>query len=74
MISKTTSFEIINVVTPYPIFFLSIPGSVADAAAVNPNGINTPLPNDVSTFSLKTTQSLVIVQKVYLEIFLVVLF
>ena len=32
------------------IFFLCIPESAADAAAVNPNGIKTLLANEVSTF------------------------
>ena len=35
---------------PDPNIFLCIPGSAADAAAVNPKGINTLLANDVITF------------------------
>ena len=44
MISFTSSFEIINVV---------ITVSVADATAVNPNGIKTLLANGLSTFPIK---------------------
>ena len=46
--------EIINVITPDPIIFLWITSSVADAAAVNPNGIKTFLANGLSTFPIKT--------------------
>ena len=53
MISFTSSLEIINVVVPRPNIFLWIVASVADAAAVNPNGIKTLLANDFSTFSIK---------------------
>ena len=41
MISSISSLEIIKVVNPDPNIFLWIVGSVADAAAVNPNGIKT---------------------------------
>ena len=34
-------FDIISVVFPVPNIFLCIPASAADAAAVNPKGINT---------------------------------
>ena len=42
MISLISSFDIINVILlPDPNIFLCIPASAADAAAVNPKGINT---------------------------------
>ena len=37
--SFISSFEIIKVVDPDPNIFLCIPGSAADATAVNPKGI-----------------------------------
>ena len=43
--SSTSSFDIISVVVLDPKIFLCIPASVADAAAVNPNGIKTLLAN-----------------------------
>ena len=43
--SSISSFDIIIVVLSDPNFFLSIPASSADAAAVNPNGIKTLLAN-----------------------------
>ena len=42
-----SSFEITNIVTPDPKAFLWIAVSVADAAAVNPDGIKTLLANDL---------------------------
>ena len=45
MISFISSLEIINVVVPDPNIFLWIVASVADATAVNPNGIKMFLPN-----------------------------
>ena len=53
MISFIFSFEIINVVIPDPKMFFWIDESVADAAAVNPNGIKTLLVNGLSTFLIK---------------------
>ena len=53
MISFISSFEIINVVTPDPNIFLWIAASVADAAAVNPNGIKRLLASGLSTFFIK---------------------
>ena len=53
MISFISSLEIINVVKPDPNIFLEIAASVADAAAVNPNGIITLLANGLSTFPIK---------------------
>ena len=50
MISFISSFEFINVVIPDPNIFLWIATSVADDAAVNPNGIKTLLANGLSTF------------------------
>ena len=52
-ISFISSFEIISVVTSDPNVFLWIAATVADAAAVNPNGIKTPLANSLSTFPIK---------------------
>ena len=52
MISFISLLEIINVVLPEPNIFLRIAASVADAAAVNPNGIKMLLANGVSTFSI----------------------
>ena len=48
-----SSFDIISVVVllcPDPKVFLCIPASPADAAAVNPKGINTLLANGLITF------------------------
>ena len=55
MISFISLLEIINVVLPDPNIFLRIAASVADAAAVNPNGIKMLLANGVSTFSINGT-------------------
>ena len=46
-------FDTINVVFPDPNIFLCIPASAADAAAVNPKGINTFLANGLITFDIK---------------------
>ena len=70
MTSLISSFEIINVVPPGPNIFLWIAASVAEAATVNPNGIETLLNNGLSTFSINENP----VFKVYLEILLTVLF
>ena len=43
-------FDIISVEFPVPNNFLSILASAADAAGVNPKGINTLLANGVITF------------------------
>ena len=51
MISFISSIEIINVVVPDPNIFLW--KSVADAAAVNPNGITMLLTNRLITFRIK---------------------
>ena len=53
MVSCISSFEIISVVIPDPNIFSWIAASVADAAAVNPNGIKTLLANRLSTFPIK---------------------
>ena len=54
IISFRSSFNVINVVTPDPNFFLLIAASVSDAAAaVNPNGIKKLLANGLSTFHIK---------------------
>ena len=45
--------EIVKVVNQDPIIFLWIAASVADAAAVNPNGIKTLLANGLSAFPIK---------------------
>ena len=47
------SSKIINVVIPDPNIFLWIAASVADAAAVNPNGNKTLVSNGLSTFTIK---------------------
>ena len=47
--SFISSFEIVKVV-PNPNVFLCIPASGADAAAVNPKGIETLLANGLITF------------------------
>ena len=49
IMSFVSSFKIISVVIPDPIIFLLIAASVADADAVNPNGIKTLLVNGLST-------------------------
>ena len=48
-----SSFEIISVVMPDPKKFFWIGLSLADATAVNPNGIKTLLVNCLSKFSIK---------------------
>ena len=53
MISSISSLEIVNVVVLDPNILLSIVASVADAAAVNPNGIKTLLAKGLSTFRIK---------------------
>ena len=53
MISLISLFETTNVVTPNPNIFLRIAASVADAVAVNPNGIKTLLAFGLSTFPIK---------------------
>ena len=54
IISFISSFEIIYVVTPDPNIFRWIAASVADAAAVNGNGIKTLLANGLGTFPIKS--------------------
>ena len=56
-ISSISSFEIFKVVNPDPNIFLWIAASVADVAAVIPNGIKTLLANGSSTFPLKVIKS-----------------
>ena len=53
MISLISSLEIISVVKLDPNIFLWITASVANAAAVNPNGSKTLLANSLSTFPVK---------------------
>ena len=53
IMSLVSSLEIISVVKPDLNIFLLIAASVADAAAVNPNGIKTLLADGVSTFPIK---------------------
>ena len=48
MISFISLFEIINVVIPVPKIFFWVAASVADTAAVNPNGIKKLLANVLS--------------------------
>ena len=54
-------------------FFWLAP-SFFDAAAINPNGIKTPLANSFITFSIKANPVLTVVLKVYLTIPVIVLF
>ena len=51
--SSIFSFDIIRVIDHDTNIFLCIPASDADAAAVNRNGIETPLANGLSTFFIK---------------------
>ena len=53
MASSISWLEIIKVANPAPKIFLGIAASVADAAAVNPNGIKTLLAYGLSTFPIK---------------------
>ena len=59
MISFISSFEIVNVVThkseglPDPNNFVLIVACVADATALNPNGIKTLLVNGLGMFPIK---------------------
>ena len=48
--SSISSFDIMSVVVPDPKTFLCIPAFAADANAVNPNGIKTPLANGLIIF------------------------
>ena len=72
IISFISSLEIINVVLPDPNIFLWIAVYVADAAAVNPNGIKMLLANGLSTLSFKEASQFLVMVKVYLKIFLIV--
>ena len=53
IISFISSLEIINVVKSDPKIVLRIAASVADAAAVNPNGIKLLLANGLTKFFIK---------------------
>ena len=53
MISFISLLKIINVVKSDPNIFLWIAASVADAVAINPNGIKTRLANGLSSFPIK---------------------
>ena len=53
IISFISSFEIINVELPDPNISWWIAASVADTAAVNPNGIKTIFANGLNTFPIK---------------------
>ena len=53
IISFICSLEIINFVLPDPNIYLWIAASVADAVAVNPNGIKTSLANGFNKFYIK---------------------
>ena len=74
MIPSIFSLEIIYVVIPDPKSFFWLAASVADAAAVNPNGIKTLLASVFSTFLLKESRFLVMVFEIYLKIPLIVPF
>ena len=68
--------EIIYAVKPDPALLLWVYASVADAGAINPNGIKKFLANGLSAFHFlsKATQFLVMVLKVYLKDLMIVLF
>ena len=70
--SSVSSFDIINVVVPEHKIFLCISASAADAATLNPNGIKTFLANGLITFLLMVILFLIMEQKVYQEILLIV--
>ena len=53
MISFISSIEIIIAVIPDPNIFFWIAASLANADAVNPNGIKALLPSGLSTFFIK---------------------
>ena len=66
--SSISSFDNISVIVlllPEPKIFLFIPGSAADAAAVNPNWFKTLSANDLITFLLIVILFLVMDQEVY---------
>ena len=68
-------FDIISVVLlPDPNIFLCIPASAADAAAVNPKGINTILANGVITSFINGNPFFNKGQVIYLKILLTVSF
>ena len=48
--SSISSYDIVSAVVPDPKIFLCIPASATDAAAVNPNGIETLLVNRLIAF------------------------
>ena len=74
MISFISSFEIINVVIPDSNIFLCIAASVADAIAVDSNGMKMLVANGLSTFLIKGKPVLIMVPKVFLQISVIVLF
>ena len=74
MIFFICSLEIIKVVKSDPNIFSWTAASVADAAAVTPNGVKTLLVNGLSTFPIKVILFLVMVLNVYLKNLLIVLF
>ena len=74
MIFFICSLEIIKVVKSDPNIFSWTAASVADAAAVTPNGAKTLLVNGLSTFPIKVILFLVMVLNVYLKNLLIVLF
>ena len=67
MILFISPIEIITVIMRYLNIFLGIAASVANTAAVNPNGIKIHLANGLSTFSLKPIHFSVMVLKVYIR-------
>ena len=73
--SSISSFDIISIVFPEPRIFLCIHASAADAAAVIPNEIKTPLANGFFfNFSSMVKLFLVMDQGVYQEVLLIALF
>ena len=67
-----SSFDIISVVVLDPKICLCIQVSAVGAAAVNPNGIKTVLANVLITFFINGSPGLIMDQKVYQEILLIV--
>ena len=71
--SSIPLFDVINaVVFPDPNIFLCIPAPAADAAAVNPKGIENFLANGLITFVINGNSLLVMGQVIYQEILLIV--
>ena len=68
IISFIPSFEIIKVVVPEPCIFFWIPASIAEAAAVIPNGAKTFFVKGIATF-INRPANLVILKTLQIELF-----